>query len=175
MNPQSLISVEARHELMETARAAPPGPLVEVGVYKGGSAASLAQVAREQGRELYLFDTFTGIPYQDETRDFHKVGEFADTSLEAVQQAIPEAICVPGVFPETLPDSVVGVAVAHIDCDQYDAVMDSCIALEPRMAHGGLMVFDDYDVLPGAREAVDRLYGKRVEISIQGKARVRFP
>jgi hypothetical protein len=174
MNPQSLLSPNVLNELMETARAAPPGPLVEIGVYKGGSAAHLAQVAREQGRDLYLFDTFTGIPCQDQERDFHKVGDFSDTSLEAVRSEIPEAVCVAGVFPETLPDCVVGVALAHIDCDQYDSIIESCVALESRMAPGGVMVFDDYDVLPGAREAVELLYGKRVEISAQGKARVRF-
>lgn len=174
MMPHSMLSPNVLHELMESARAAPPGPLVEVGVYKGGSAAALAQVAREQKRELYLFDTFTGIPYQDAKRDFHKVGDFADTSLEEVRRAIPEAICIAGVFPETLPGHVVGVALAHIDCDQYESIVSACAALEPRMVRGGMMVFDDYDVLPGAREAVDELYGDCVEISVQGKARVRF-
>lgn len=174
MSLYSLISPNVRHELMETARAAPPGALVEVGVYRGGSAESLAQVASEQGRALYLFDTFTGIPHQDPTHDFHKVGDFGDTSLEMVQACLPNAICIAGVFPDTLPDELTGVAVAHIDCDQYESVRAAAAALEPRMARGGVMVFDDYDVLPGARDAVDELFGSLVEISIQGKARVRF-
>jgi hypothetical protein len=42
------------------------------------------------------------------------------------------------------------------------------------MVLGGVMVFDDYDVLPGARRAVDELFGKSVELSAEGKARVRF-
>jgi hypothetical protein len=36
------------------------------------------------------------------------------------------------------------------------------------------MVFDDYDVLPGARRAVDEAFGERVRISAGGKARVVF-
>lgn len=174
MSLYSLISPNVRHELMETARAAPPGALVEVGVYRGGSAESLAQVANEQGRALYLFDTFTGIPHQDPTRDFHKVGDFGDTSLEMVQACLPNAICIAGVFPDTLPDELTGVAVAHIDCDQYESVRASAAALAPRMVRGGTMVFDDYDVLDGARQAVDELFGPFVEISAQGKARVSF-
>ena len=174
MIPQSMLSPNVLNELMETARAAPPGPLVEVGVYKGGSAAHLAQVAREQGRELWLFDTFEGIPFQDPARDFHKVGDFSDTSLEAVREALPEAVCVKGIFPGTLPGFLTGIALAHIDCDQYDSIRQSCLSLGPRMAAGGVMVFDDYDVLDGAKLAVDELFGDRVRISTQGKARVNF-
>jgi O-methyltransferase len=174
MTVQSLIRPNALHELMETARAAPAGMLVEVGVYQGGSAAALAQVAREQGRKLYLFDTFAGMPHADPGVDRHMVGEFADTSVERVRAAIPEAVCIPGVFPQTLPAWVDGVALAHIDCDQYRSVQESARALAPRMVPGGVMVFDDYDVLPGARRAVDELFGKSVELSAEGKARVRF-
>jgi hypothetical protein len=174
MTPQSMLSPNVLNELMETARSAPPGPLVEVGVYKGGSASHLAQVAREHGRELWLFDTFEGIPFQDPEIDFHKVGDFSDTSLESVRNAIPEAICVAGIFPGTLPGFLTGIALAHIDCDQYASIRQSALSLGPRMVKGGLMVFDDYDVLPGAKQAVDELFDDRVTISAQGKARVRF-
>lgn len=174
MSLYSLISPNVRHELMETARAAPPGPLVEVGVYRGGSAENLMQVANEQGRDLYLFDTFTGIPYQDPDRDAHKVGDFGDTSLKMVQACLPNAICIAGIFPGTLPDDLNGVAIAHIDCDQYESVRSSAAALAPRMVSGGMMIFDDYDCLDGARQAVDELFGDRVVISGQGKARVVF-
>lgn len=174
MTPQSLLSPNILNELMEEARRSPSGVFVEVGVYKGGSAAALAQVAREQNRGLFLFDTFHGIPYQDAEKDFHKVGDFSDTSLAEVQRAIPEAQCFAGIFPETLPADLERVALAHIDCDQYESVRASAAALEPRMVPGSVMVFDDYDVLPGARQAVRELFGDRIEISPQGKARVRF-
>lgn len=173
MNPQSLIAPNVLHELMETARAAPAGDLVEVGVYKGGSAASLAQVAREQKRRLFLFDTFAGIPYAD-ADDFHRAGDFGDTCVEAVRAAIPDAIVVAGVFPQSLPADVGPVAVAHIDCDQYRSVIESARALAPLMAPGGVMVFDDYNVLVGARRAVDEIFADRIVISPEGKARVFF-
>jgi len=170
---ESVISPDVRHELAEAARRAPPGDLVEVGVYKGGSAAVLDAVAKEQGRRLFLFDTFTGIPYRDEC-DTHSVGDFSDTSLDAVRAALPDALIYPGVFPETLPADIGPIALAHIDCDQYRSVHACCEALAPLMAPGGLMVFDDYDVLNGARMAVDWAFDGRIEKSPLGKARVRF-
>jgi predicted O-methyltransferase YrrM len=175
VTPASIISPDLVNELVETARAAPPGDLVEVGVYQGGSAAALGGVAREQGRRLFLFDTFSGIPHADPERDHHKVGDFADTSLDSVRAAIPDAICMPGVFPDTLTPDVGPIALAHVDCDQYASVRACCIALGPLMVPGGVMVFDDYDALQGARVAVDEVFGGRVQMSAKGKARVVFP
>jgi O-methyltransferase len=170
----SEIAADAINELADAARAAPAGDLVEVGVYRGGSAEALMGVAREQGRRLFLFDTFTGIPIADPKHDRHKVGDFGDTSLDAVQAALPDAIFKPGVFPWTLTDEVGPIGLAHIDCDQYASVESCCVNLAPRMVKGGVMVFDDYDVLPGAKQAVEEAFAGRVVISKRGKARVYF-
>lgn len=175
--PESLIRHEAICDLMETARAAPDGDFVEVGVYKGGSARALWEVAKERARRLFLFDTFTGIPCRDEQFDTHHIGDFADTSVESVREAVPGAIIVEGVFPWTLANvkqEIGPIAIAHIDVDQYDSTLACCTKLGPLMAEGGIMVFDDYDVLNSARLAVNECFGGRVEMSKAGKARVRF-
>lgn len=169
----SLIRLDVLDELADEARRAPVGDFVEVGVYQGGSAFVLGQVARKQKRRLFLFDTFSGMPHA-EPGDAHAIGDFADTSLEKVQAAIPDAICIAGVFPETLPDDLWPIALAHIDCDQYASVRACCERLADRMAPGGVMVFDDYDVLTAARRAVDEIFSGRVTFSNCGKARVRF-
>jgi hypothetical protein len=171
---RTLLGPDVLNELIETARAAPPGDLVEVGVYQGGSAVRLAEVAREQKRRLFLFDTFSGIPHALSGIDTHRVGDFSDTSMEAVQALIPDAVLMAGVFPDTLLPEVGPIAVAHIDCDQYESVRACCLHLAPRMVSRGVMIFDDYDVLPGARMAVDDAFGDRVKISREGKARVVF-
>lgn len=171
----SLIGPKELKELESAARAAPPGDLVEVGVYKGGSAAVLGKVAREQGRRLFLFDTFTGIPFRDDGVDHHNVGDFDDTSAEAVQAAVPNAHIREGLFPDTLTDEVGPIALAHIDCDQYRSVRACCQELAPRMVRGGVMVFDDPNVLPGAALAVRESFdGDRIRISDTGKWRVYF-
>lgn len=170
----SLIGPQALQELEGAARLAPPGDIVEVGVYQGGSAAVLGRVALEQGRRLFLFDTFTGIPYRDDV-DHHNVGDFDDTSAEAVQAAVPHARIRAGLFPDTLTDEVGPIALAHIDCDQYRSVRACCEELGPRMVPGGVMVFDDPNVLDGAARAVRESFADdRIEKSAAGKWRVYF-
>jgi len=170
---QSIIAPEHLDELAETARSVPDGDFVEVGVYRGGSAQRLAEVARERGRRLFLFDTFTGIPLRDDIDD-HEVGDFGDTSLEDVQRAIPDARFCVGVFPDTLPADCGPIALAHIDCDQYRSVRDCCNYLAPRMVSGGVMIFDDPSCLYGASRAVTEAFNGRISYSARGKWRVVF-
>lgn len=158
MQPESEVGSETRLWLEGMAAKAPAGCFVEVGVYKGGTAWHLAKVARAQGRPLFLYDTFCGMPFSDEG-DSHKVGDFGATSLEMVQKAIPDAICVPGVFPASLVD-MPPVAFAHIDCDQFRSITDCVRELFfKRMVPGGIMVFDDYPFLPAAVRAVEGIFG----------------
>lgn len=175
MNPPSVIAPCFLSELAAEAERAPEGDFVEVGVYQGGSAAVLAEVARKRKARLWLFDTFAGIPFQKEGVDHHKPGDFCETSLELVKAAIPDAICVRGVFPETLTDDVGPIALAHIDCDQYQSVYDCCMQLEPRMVPGGVMWFDDPGCLQGASQAVlDAFPKERIQYSPLGKWKVYF-
>jgi O-methyltransferase len=157
--PPSLIGPPALAELMRLAEAAPNGRMVEVGVYQGGSAWCLATIAEQRGVELHLFDTFRGIPFTG-ILDYHRAGDFADTSVEAVRQALPTAIFHVGIFPETLPNDLDQIGFAHIDCDQYRSVRDCIECLGPRMLPKGIMVFDDYSHLDGATAAVKELLGE---------------
>lgn len=162
--PPSLIGEDLAKVLMEFASTTPDGPIVEVGVYKGGSAWYLSKVAREQRRELHLFDTFTGIPCAL-PEDNHKVGDFGDTSVDAVMDAIPDAHFHVGVFPETLPDDLQGIAFVHADCDQYESAVAVIEYLVPRMVPGGIIVWDDYLCTWGVTKAVDEAFGNRVQLT----------
>lgn len=155
----SLLSPGALDELCELAQASPAGGcFVEVGVYQGGSAQRLAEVAARQGRALYLYDTFTGIPMQG-PRDFHPVGDFGDADAARVREEIPAAIVVEGLFPESMVP-MPPVAFAHLDCDQYESIARAIAALRPRLQANGVMLFDDYGSLPGATQAVHDLLGE---------------
>lgn len=153
-NTTSLIPPIVLSALVLTARTTPPGPWVEVGVYNGGSALELYRARGD--RPLHLFDTFEGIPFSEPDKgDQHGVGEFdGRANLPALQQAMPDAMFHAGVFPDTLPDDLRGVAFAHIDADQYKSIKDCIIHLWPRMVLGGIMWFDDFSALAGARNAV---------------------
>jgi predicted O-methyltransferase YrrM len=157
--PDSLISQGALLRLADLALKAPPGHFAEVGVYKGGSAWYLADAARQDGRRVLLFDTFAGIPFEA-PGDSNHTGEFGDTSAEAVQAAIPDAELFVGVFPDTLPVGLDGIAFVHSDCDQYQSVRAVIDHLWPRMVSGGIMAFDDMNT-NGGRRAIEETFPER--------------
>ena len=153
MRPRSVIEEPQLAILQHLARSAPPGCFVEVGVYQGGSASLLLDIAREQGRTLHLFDTFTGIPGADPI-DRYRGGEFAAVDLSYLMMSMPDAVFHVGIFPQTLPYDLADIAFVHVDCDQYASYRACIDCLYPRMVEGGIMVFDDYPFLLGARQAV---------------------
>lgn len=134
----------------------PHGCFAEVGVYQGGSAKVLYSVSQRQGRKLFLYDTFAGMPFKGKF-DTHDVGMFADCSAEEVQLALPEAIIVKGVFPETVV-AMPPVAFVHADADQYQTTVDIINVFSPLMAKGGMMLFDDYYCVPSCILAVDEYF-----------------
>lgn len=141
-------------ELADLVASTPDGLLIELGVYKGGSAWAFNEVSR--GRSLHLFDTFTGIPERSEG-DAFSIGAFADTSAEAVQAALPTAHLHVGIFPGTLTDDIQGIAFTHVDCDQYETCRAAIELLWPRTVSGGIMAWDDYG-FPGISRAVNAAF-----------------
>lgn len=168
--PPSLIGEGAIELLCKTASRAPDGAIVEVGVYKGGSAWYLTQLAESQNRSIYLYDTFTGIPYQGPD-DRHKVGDFSDTKFETIRDMLPYAHVIQGIFPESAVE-MDPVAFVHLDCDQYQSIIDSCTYLLPRMVPGGIIWFDDAPNLAGAERAVQQLFHGKVQRVQTGQSMV---
>jgi predicted O-methyltransferase YrrM len=135
------------------------GQMAEVGVYKGGTALMLAELM--PAKTLYAFDTFSGMPGTAGSRDVHRAGDFADTSLEAVRgrlKAYPNVEFRRGLFPGT----AVGLereffCLAHFDGDLYQSCRDFIAFFWPRLVPGGLLVFDDWKWkgCPGVRTAIE--------------------
>jgi hypothetical protein len=171
--PTSLIGESLIAEMIAAARETPVGAFVEVGVYKGGSAWRLSKLAEEQGRECHLFDTFTGMPYADKD-DNHEVGDFADTTSEAVAAAIPYSVIHVGEFPDTLPIDLRKIAFVHADCDQYRSARAVIDRLGPRMVKGGVIWFDDYECTRGVTRAVDESFRDSLIRTRAGRAYVIF-
>jgi hypothetical protein len=125
---------------------------------------------------LYLFDTFTGIPYAG-PHDSHVAGDFGDTSLEAVRALIPDATIVPGIFPHSLAAHRMepqALAFVHVDADQYESLTAAAFVFPRFMVPGGLMLFDDYGCIAGATKAVHD-WGQPIVITRAGKALWRKP
>src|SRR5579862_3114087 len=166
---QTVVSVDRCYTLytLLLQAASMPGDIWECGVYRGGTAAMMAAVlaAKFPSKRLYLFDTFQGMPKTDPSnKDWHKEGDFSDTSLEAVKSYVgysDTCIFKPGFIPDTFAGLEANqIALAHIDVDTYHSVLDSLAFVWPRLSVGGVIVFDDYGfpTCRGARKAVDEFF-----------------
>ena len=162
---QTLISIGRLWALWSLVKQAKGlgGEVWECGVYKGGSAAMIADAVRDKGLTLRLFDTFTGIPHSDKRDNAHRPGDFNNTNVVAVRELVHygKAIISAGIIPETfkgLEDSK--ISLCHVDVDVYQSVKDCCEFVWPRLILGGIIVFDDYDATScaGARLAVDEFF-----------------
>jgi hypothetical protein len=156
------------------------GAIVECGVWRGGSMMAVALTLLRLGvtdRDLYLFDTFSGMtePGDEDvkhtgqraadllagsSRDSH---DWATASLEQVQEAVlsvgypAEKIhFVEGRVEETLPaNAPAEIALLRLDTDWYSSTKHELVHLYPRVASGGVLIIDDYAYWQGARQAVD--------------------
>jgi O-methyltransferase len=179
-----------------------PGDIVECGVWRGGSMMAIALTLLrlgDQSRDLYLFDTFEGMPSPTaQDVDFagragaSKVaaGTQADgrgwlyVSLEEVRQAVlgtgydPARVhFVKGKVEDTLPARAPQqVSLLRLDTDWYESTRHELRHLYPRLARGGVLIIDDYGYWKGARQATDEyLLEQRIPLllnRIDGPARI---
>lgn len=157
------------------------GDIVEVGVYKGGSARVLVDNAGES--KVFLFDTFSGIPHHDPAMDGRReVGAFGDASAVAVIDMFvgdKRVSIYPGVFPDQTGDAIAGrrLRFVHLDVDNYASYAACLEFLYEMVIPGGILVFDDYgeDCCPGAMAAVDEFFIGHAQVVIDGTAYVVKP
>jgi Macrocin-O-methyltransferase (TylF) len=139
------------------------GDFAELGVWKGNSAALLAEFATKTGKHLFLFDTFSGFDERDlvGTDQAHKF-EFGDTSVGYVRETVGHdeiTTYLQGFFPSTITEEVSArtFALAHIDCDLYGPMKSALEFFYPRMPKGGMLILHDYSsgTWAGATQAVN--------------------
>ena len=145
------------------------GDIVEVGVYKGGTAKLLGRIFESSGKTIHLFDTFSGMPSTDPNKDLVKEGDFGDTSFEGVKQYLSDVkniLLYKGLFPNTAKSIESKIfCLVHVDVDIYRSVMDCCDFFYKRLARGGIIIFDDYGYItcPGAKKAIDEFFSGKPE------------
>lgn len=139
-----------------------PGCIVECGCYTGGSSAKLSLLARETNRDLYVCDSFEGLPDVDTldgkftnmegvARNYH-AGNYA-APLEQVQANI--AKCgdasrvnfLRGYFSDTLPGLQVTPVLVFSDADLISSTRDVIRHLWPRIVTGGRLYSHDMNLL----------------------------
>ncbi len=163
-----------------------PGAIVECGVWKGGSSMAAALTCLERNVrdvDLYLFDTFAGMPPPG-PEDYHtgtgrRAADLlasadegsavrAEAPLEEVRQNLASTgypaerlHFVAGMVEETVPEQAPEeIAVLRLDTDWYSSTKHELVHLYPRLAKNGVLILDDYGDWQGARKAVDEYFGE---------------
>ena len=129
------------------------GDILEVGAWRGGTGCLLAKRAQQLGLEatVFLCDTFEGVVKAGSEDKSYRGGEHADTSVPVVQDLVKKLevtnleILV-GIFPEDTEQKVAdrNFRFCHIDVDVYQSGKDVLSWVWPRLAVGGIVVFDDF-------------------------------
>jgi hypothetical protein len=167
-----------------------PGAVVECGVWRGGSMMAVALTLlrlRVTDRDLYLFDTFSGMTEPGD-EDVKHTGEraadvlagssreshdWAVAPLEDVRTAVlgvgyPESRIhfVQGPVEDTVPaNAPAEIALLRLDTDWYSSTKHELVHLYPRLTRGGVLIVDDYAYWQGAGQAVDE-YIQETELSL---------
>jgi hypothetical protein len=165
-----------------------PGPVVECGVWRGGSVVVAALTLLELGdtsRDIYLFDTFEGMSEPSE-RDRLADGTLVRNVLERTSRQDDGSIWamaaidvvrknvlatgypaekfhfIKGRVEDTLPGSAPDqIALLRLDTDWYESTRHELAELYHRLRPGGVLILDDYGHWQGAREAVEEFFSNR--------------
>ncbi|MBT8621911.1 TylF/MycF/NovP-related O-methyltransferase [Polynucleobacter paneuropaeus] len=183
----TMTSVERMYALYKSIKyidsANITGDIVECGVWRGGSMMLVAHTLLALGqsdRDLYLFDTFEGLPKPDEFKDVDLWGNraidgwlpkqngqegshWAEATLEDVRAnlistgyPLERLHFVKGMVERTLPSAAPKeIALLRLDTDWYASTKHEMEHLFPRLSRHGVLIIDDYGHFDGARQAVD--------------------
>jgi hypothetical protein len=149
-----------------------PGAFVECGVWRGGVCMLAALRMLETGnlRDIYLFDTFSGMPLPTPEDGSHAVatwapdwckGELDDVRANMASTGYPQEKIhyVVGKVEETLPfQSIHKIAILRLDTDWYSSTKAELTHLYPRLQSGGSILIDDYWHWEGCRNAVNEYF-----------------
>lgn len=132
------------------------GHFVEVGSYKGGSLSYLITEVLNSGKDIKLtcVDLFHGSMMEEFTRNMMPVnGKFTAIAGESVKVAEQfEGESLDFVFIDA--------------CHEYEAVKDDILVWLPKVKKNGILAGHDYYApTPGVIQAVDEIFGERLDKS----------
>ena len=170
------------------SKARIPGAIVECGVWRGGSMMTCALTLMHQGnteRELYLFDTFSGMTLPtavdvdhagiSATKTIKKFLSRPDkpgwceasiddvrTNMQSTGYPMHNIRLVQGPVENTIPENAPSqIALLRLDTDWYESTKHELEHLYDRVPTGGVVIVDDYGHWAGARKATDEFLRDR--------------
>jgi hypothetical protein len=115
--------------------------ICEFGVFRGST---INHIAAMTSKTVFGFDSFEGFP-EDWPAMGAKKGHFAVKKLPVVRENVT---LIKGWFDESLPTFLAQnkgmIGFLHVDCDLYSSTKIIFDSLQPRLAAGAVIVFDDY-------------------------------
>ncbi|MBI05122.1 MAG: macrocin O-methyltransferase [Pelagibacteraceae bacterium] len=195
-DPFTMTSIERMYGLYKAVRYVVdkdiPGDIVECGVWMGGSAMMAAmtlELVGDTSRELYLYDTFEGMPppsdqdinhegvhanafLKPESRVDGESNVWAYASLEMVRGNLSKVglpsdrfHLIKGGVEETIPDqSPEAISLLRLDTDWYESTAHELKYMYPVLSMGGVLIIDDYGHWRGSREATDEYFSSNSSI-----------
>lgn len=152
-----------------------PGDVVEFGCYIGTTSMFIRRLLNEykSDKAFHVYDSFAGLPEkaaQDNSpvgADF-KAGELNVSKKQFLEQfhkaRLQPPIIHKGWFKDlTEKDVPADLALAFLDGDFYESILDSLRLVYPRMRSGGIICIDDAgrEALPGVDRAIRDYFGNK--------------
>lgn len=165
--------------LMETQSL--NGDVCEFGVAQGFTSALIAHTIRNSKKELWLFDSFEGLPTPtskdkliNDIFNLKSIEAYAGTMKHGKESVLsnlratgfPEdrTNIVPGFIEESILKSKLAkqVTFAYVDFDFYNPIKVALNYLNTVLVSGGIIMVDDYNFFSeGAKVAVDEFLSER--------------
>jgi hypothetical protein len=151
------------------AKSVCKGDFAEVGVFRGMSAETICRV-KGDNKDLWLFDTFEGMPQAGGESIMYEEGSFR-CGMDVVRSRLTKwkaVHLVKGIFPQTAdPIKERKFAFVHLDADLYESMISSLQFFWPRMEPGGIILAHDYGRGTEAKQAFDEFFKEAPETVVQ--------
>lgn len=151
---RALIGEEGAWELWDLVKQVEPlpGDFIEVGSYRGGSAALIALRAKQLNsvRRVHICDTFEGVVKTSNHDSTFRGGElkstFGDVRGFFDSLGLDNVNLVKGIFPGDTYAAIESeiVVLANIDTDAYRSSKEAILAIDRLMPVGGVIALGDY-------------------------------
>lgn len=157
------------------------GDVVESGVWRGGSSMLAALTLMKNNdfeRNLYLYDTYGGMPFpQNDTNISYRGDTAADTwaeynkkglkwcysSIEETKKNLystdypkDKIVFIQGRVQDTIPKTIPNkISLLRLDTDWYESTCHELYYLYPLLSKFGVLIIDDYGHWKGVKKATD--------------------
>ena len=165
------------------------GDFVECGVWKGGSSMAIIKTLQhlgEKSRNIYLYDTYEGMPEADDKVDLSYNDVLANSLLKNEEDNKDKSVVwaystleevktninslgydknnihfIKGKVEETLIGNKHNcISLLRLDTDWYSSTKIEMEELFPKLSTCGILIVDDYGHWKGAKKAIDEYIEK---------------